>query len=69
MAKKVRALSPAAARRLRAQIQQERELRERGVEPAGHFPDGDWDREVQSARRQLHEQGLLAPGVPVSFPF
>jgi hypothetical protein len=69
MAKKVRALSPAAARRLRAEIEAERELRQKGIEACSHFPEGDWDREIQVARRQLHEQGLLVPGVPVSFPF
>ena len=69
MADTLRALTPAAARRLRAQIEQERELRARGIEPASHFPLGDWDPEVQVARRRLHRRGLLRSGVPVSFPF
>ena len=65
----VRALSPSAARRIRAQIQAERELRERGVEPASHFPLGDWDPEVQVARRRLKRSGMLRPEIAVSFPF
>ena len=69
MADNVRALSPSAARRIRAQIEQERALRDEGIEPASHFPEGDWDREIQVARRRLHRRGLLRPEVPVSFPF
>jgi hypothetical protein len=69
MADTLRALTPAAARRIRAEIAAERELRERGIEACSHFPEGDWDREVQIARRRLHRRGLLRPDVPVSFPF
>jgi hypothetical protein len=49
MAKKVRALTPAAARRIRAQIAAERELRERGIEPASQVQNGEW---VQKWARQ-----------------
>ena len=69
MADTLRAMTPAAARRLRAQIEQERELRARGIEPASHFPLGDWDPEVQVARRRLHRRGMLRPEIAVSFPF
>ena len=69
MADTLRALTPAAARRIRAEIAAERELRERGIEACSHFPDGEWDPEIQSARRRLKRRGLLAPNVAVSFPF
>jgi hypothetical protein len=59
MAKKVRALNPTAARRIRAEIEKERIVRAAGFEPAARIEDGS--RVQKWARKHIADTIGLRP--------